>query len=84
ISVSAREPGTVECVIEDNGQGIKPENLSRLFNRFFTTSEGGMGMGLAICRTIIDAHGGRITADNDSALGGARFCFTLPAAETAA
>jgi signal transduction histidine kinase len=76
----APAPGAVMCQVEDNGRGIRQDHLKRLFNRFFTTSESGMGMGLAICRTIIEAHGGRIAVDNESRLGGARFCFTLPAA----
>lgn len=73
-------PGTVRCSVEDSGPGIGPEHLARLFESFFTTKEGGMGMGLPICRSIIEAHGGRITADNDGVEGGARFSFTLPAA----
>ncbi|MFC0397011.1 sensor histidine kinase [Paraburkholderia rhizosphaerae] len=79
LTVIVPSPGMVGCVIEDNGPGIREESLALLFDRFFTTSEGGMGMGLAICRTIIEAHGGRIAADNASTLGGARFTFTLPA-----
>jgi signal transduction histidine kinase len=78
----AGAPQAVACRVEDSGRGIREDDLKRLFNRFFTTSESGMGMGLAICRTIIEAHGGRIEVDNESALGGACFCFTLPAAQT--
>jgi PAS domain S-box-containing protein len=70
---------TVGCTIEDSGPGIDPVHLPRLFDSFFTTKDSGMGMGLPISRSIIDAHGGRIRADNDSALGGARFSFELPA-----
>jgi signal transduction histidine kinase len=81
LTVVLPAPGMVGCVIEDNGPGIRQDNLALLFNRFFTTSEGGMGMGLAICRTIIEAHGGHIAADNESPLGGARFTFTLPAGD---
>jgi PAS domain S-box-containing protein len=72
--------GVMGCVVEDSGPGIAPEHLSRLFEGFFTTKPGGMGMGLPICRSIIEAHGGRITGDNNSAIGGARFSFTLPPA----
>jgi PAS domain S-box-containing protein len=70
---------TVGCTIEDSGPGIDPVHLPRLFDSFFTTKDSGMGMGLPISRSIVDAHGGRIRADNDSALGGARFSFELPA-----
>jgi C4-dicarboxylate-specific signal transduction histidine kinase len=71
-------PEVVCCSIEDSGPGIDPVQLTRLFDTFFTTKDGGMGMGLPISRSIIEAHGGHIVADNDSTLGGARFSFTLP------
>jgi signal transduction histidine kinase len=74
------DPGTVCCSIEDSGPGIGTEHLPRLFDSFFTTKDTGMGMGLAICQSIVEAHGGRIHADNNSALGGARFSLYLPAA----
>lgn len=77
---TALDDAGVRCTVEDSGPGIKSDHLSRLFESFFTTKDGGMGMGLPICRSIIEAHGGRIAADNDSAAGGARFSFTLPAA----
>jgi signal transduction histidine kinase len=70
---------TVCCIVEDSGPGIDPEHLPRLFDSFFTTKDTGMGMGLPICRSIIEAHGGQIRADNESTLGGARFSFALPA-----
>jgi PAS domain S-box-containing protein len=72
------DPETVCCTVEDSGPGIDPENIPRLFDTFFTTKDGGMGMGLPISRSIIEALGGRISADNDSALGGARFSVALP------
>jgi len=72
---------TLRCAVEDSGPGIVPEHLDRLFDSFFTTKPDGMGMGLPICRSIIEAHGGRIAADNESAHGGARVYFTLPAAD---
>jgi PAS domain S-box-containing protein len=71
---------TLRCTLEDSGPGIKSDHLTQLFERFFTTNDGGMGMGLPISRSIIEAHGGQIRADNESAFGGARFSFTLPAA----
>jgi C4-dicarboxylate-specific signal transduction histidine kinase len=73
------DPHTLCCTVEDSGPGIKPEHLDRLFDSFFTTKETGMGLGLAISRSIIEAHGGRLQADNESAYGGARFRFTFPA-----
>jgi signal transduction histidine kinase len=69
----------VRCSIEDDGPGIEPAHLPHVFSNFFTTKDSGMGMGLPISQSIIEAHGGRIGADNSSALGGARFAFTLPA-----
>lgn len=72
-------PEAVCCTVEDSGPGIDPVHLARLFDSFFTTKDAGMGMGLAISRSIIEAHEGDIRADNGSALGGARFSFTLPA-----
>jgi PAS domain S-box-containing protein len=73
------DPETVSCIVEDSGPGIDPAHLPHLFDSFFTTKDAGMGMGLPICRSIIEAHDGEIRADNNSALGGARFSFALPA-----
>lgn len=73
------EAGAVVCAIEDSGPGIAADHFNRLFESFFSTKDGGMGMGLPICRSIIEAHGGRISAAN-SVAGGARFAFTLPTA----
>jgi PAS domain S-box-containing protein len=80
IRTVAEEAATVRCSVEDSGPGIEPQNVTRLFDSFFTTKDGGMGMGLRICRSVIEAHGGRIAADNGSSHGGARFYFTLPVA----
>ncbi len=65
---------SVKITIEDNGPGIPPENFARLFDPFFTTREGGIGLGLTVTQQIITVHGGHLTA-NRSDLGGA--CFTL-------
>jgi PAS domain S-box-containing protein len=70
---------TVSCSFEDSGSGIAQQHLDHLFDSFFTTKEIGMGMGLPICRSIIEAHGGCISVDNNSKLGGARFLLALPA-----
>jgi C4-dicarboxylate-specific signal transduction histidine kinase len=71
----------LRCSVEDSGPGIAPDRFSRLFESFFTTKQGGMGIGLSVCRSIIEALGGRIEADNASVHGGARFSFTLPVAK---
>jgi len=78
------DANAMNCTLEDSGPGIRTDDLDRLFDSFFTTKEGGMGMGLPISRSIIEAHGGQIWVDNTSAYGGARFTFTLPAAAAAA
>ena len=79
IGVSVPQAGMLRCSVEDNGPGIKPEHVRGLFDSFFTTKDGGLGLGLSISRSIIEAHGGTIGADNEAITGGARFYFTLPA-----
>ena len=71
------QSGDVRLSVEDSGHGIDPANANRLFDAFYTTKSGGMGLGLSICRSIVEAHGGRISASNHAG-GGARFSFTLP------
>jgi signal transduction histidine kinase len=74
---------TVEIAVSDTGSGIPTDKLTHIFDPFFTTKPNGMGMGLPISRTIIEAHGGRFWAENNNS-GGATFRFTLPIAEEAA
>jgi signal transduction histidine kinase len=62
--------------------GISAENASRLFDAFFTTKSSGMGMGLSICRSIVEAHGGRISVSSNEGPG-AMFEFVLPSLEEA-
>jgi C4-dicarboxylate-specific signal transduction histidine kinase len=76
----ARASGGVLVEVRDSGSGIDPENLERIFEPFYTTKTSGVGMGLSICRSIIDAHGGRLWAEANEPRG-AIFQFTLPAAE---
>ncbi len=74
---------TVEIAVSDTGSGIPGDKLAHVFDPFFTTKPNGMGMGLPISRTIIEAHGGRFWAENNSS-GGATFRFTVPIAEEVA
>jgi signal transduction histidine kinase/ABC-type uncharacterized transport system substrate-binding protein len=85
IIVSARVNGaqTVEIAVSDTGHGITAEKLPHVFHPFYTTKPNGMGMGLPISRTIIEAHGGRLWAESNAGAG-ATFRFTLPSAEKAA
>jgi C4-dicarboxylate-specific signal transduction histidine kinase len=75
-----RQPNGVLVTVRDTGPGIDPEHLERVFEAFYTTKSNGVGMGLSICRSIIEAHGGRLWADANEARG-AVFQFTLPDAE---
>ena len=81
IVVQARQQATglIEVAVSDQGLGIPSDRLAHVFDPFFTTKPQGMGMGLSISRTIVEAHGGRIWAQNN-AEGGAIFRFTLPVA----
>lgn len=69
--------GTIAVAVRDYGSGISEITRERLFEQFFTTKDEGLGMGLAIVRSIVEAHGGSIAAENADGRG-ARFHFRLP------
>jgi len=71
------ENGAVRVSVSDSGSGIPGEKMEQVFERFFTTKKEGMGLGLSVCRTIIDAHRGKIWATNNAGCG-ATFHFSLP------
>jgi PAS domain S-box-containing protein len=77
ISTASIEPEGVCVGVRDTGHGLRPESLPRLFEPFYTTKPDGMGMGLSICRSIIEAHGGRLWAIGCEPRG-ALFRFTIP------
>lgn len=79
IHTSASGDGAVEIAVCDQGQGMPTEVLDRIFDPFFTTKSTGLGMGLSICRSIIESHGGRLWATSDSGIGTV-FRFSLPIA----
>ena len=70
----------VRVAVRDGGVGIQPDKLDQIFHPFFTTKAAGLGMGLAVSRSIIEGHGGRLLAENNPEQG-ATFSFTLPVAE---
>src|SRR5215467_6334395 len=83
VRTTAESDGGVLLTVHDSGKGIAEKDLARVFEPFFTTKLEGLGMGLSISRSIVQAHGGRIWADK--ADDGAMFRCVLPAAyETAA
>lgn len=78
ISDTVEKNGYAFISIKDNGSGIDPEIRSRLFSKFATKSDIGTGLGLFIAKSIIEAHGGKISAENNKDGGGATFTFSLP------
>jgi C4-dicarboxylate-specific signal transduction histidine kinase len=80
ISCTLLEAGKVDVAIKDTGPGLDSKAAARIFEPFFTTKMHGMGLGLAISRTIIESHAGRLWVETNTS-DGAEFHFTLPVAE---
>jgi C4-dicarboxylate-specific signal transduction histidine kinase len=76
VKTEPNEPSGVLITVQDSGPGIDPENIERIFDSFFTTKSHGMGMGLSICRSIVEAHDGRLWASTGA--DGAAFHIVLP------
>ncbi len=77
ISLQNDEPEFVEVSVRDQGPGIPPEMIEKVFEKFFTTKEDGLGLGLAFSRAYIEQHGGRLWCETEPGQG-CNFCFTLP------
>jgi two-component system sensor histidine kinase TtrS len=77
VVIEHASPWLVVSVI-DRGSGLGPADLAHLFEPFFTTKPDGLGLGLSICKTIVEAHGGRLWAEPNADLVGMRFAFSLP------
>jgi signal transduction histidine kinase len=80
ISTTQGQRSEILVAVQDSGPGLAPERLERVFEPFYTTKSTGVGMGLSICRSIINAHGGRLWAEANRPRG-AIFQFTVPAME---
>ena len=77
VCTEKRNHNVIRVSVQDSGPGIEPTQMERIFDPFITTKKGGMGMGLAICRMIVERHGGRLSVLSDADTG-ARFEFALP------
>jgi C4-dicarboxylate-specific signal transduction histidine kinase len=77
VRTEEQSPGSIVLLVQDSGVGLDPKHLSRMFEAFYTTKVQGIGMGLKISRSIIEAHGGRLWAVANEGPG-STFCFTLP------
>jgi signal transduction histidine kinase len=83
VTTSSSDGNTVHVTVEDSGPGVPPDKINRIFESFYTTKKDGMGVGLAIARSIVEAHGGSISVERN-ATGGATFRFGLKRIEKAA
>ena len=77
IRTSRKDTDTIMVEVKDSGCGIPEENMKKLFKHFFTSKPDGLGMGLSISRSIVEAHGGQLDAQNNPGRG-ATFYFTIP------
>jgi two-component system sensor kinase FixL len=82
VATERAEEGTIAVTVRDTGPGLAEPVMRQLFQPFITTKDKGMGIGLSICRSIVEAHGGRILAQRNEP-NGTRFVFTLPVASAA-
>jgi signal transduction histidine kinase len=77
VKTELHDSDAIIVAVEDSGPGIDPQQLDAIFDAFVTTKTNGMGLGLAICRRIIESHGGELSASSDGK-NGALFQFVLP------
>jgi two-component system sensor kinase FixL len=78
VQVASDGEGQIAVSVRDRGPGLTDEKLGRIFEPFYTTKRNGLGMGLSISRSIIEAHGGKLWAENNADGAGATFYLTLP------
>jgi signal transduction histidine kinase len=83
VRTAESETGGIQFTVEDSGKGVADSDLARVFEPFFSTKQEGLGMGLSISRSIVQAHGGQIWAESRAG-GGAIFHCLLPVAQQAA
>jgi len=80
VATGTDDESGVSVAVSDHGPGVAERDLQRIFEPFYTTKDHGLGMGLAIARSLVESHGGRLRVENNKN-GGATFTFTIPAAE---